>query len=213
MARQSNFVNTEWTPELAYVVGLFASDGNLSPDGRHLSFCSKDKDLPVIIKKILKLHNTIGRKARGGSKKKLYYVFQFGSRQFYNFLLSIGLTPHKSKTIAALKVPDEYFADFLRGCFDGDGSITKTMHPESKHAQLRFSIYSASPKFLSWLLAKHKQLWHIEGGWIYMDKKKLVGSLCYGKRDATQILKHIYQNKNSFCLKRKQITAAKYLGE
>jgi len=213
MARASNFIGTKWTPGLAYVVGLFASDGNLSPDGRHLNLTSKDKELAVIAQTVLKLTNKIGRKGRGRSTHKNYYVLQFGSKQFYSFLLGIGLTPAKSKTIGAIKIPDKYFGDFIRGCFDGDGNISEISHPESKHLQLRFRIFSASPTFLLWLLAKHKQLWHIGGGWIYVDKKKSVGSVAYGKQDSIRILKHIYKNRGRCYLKRKYAVAAKYLGE
>jgi hypothetical protein len=34
-----------WTPERAYAVGLMATDGNLSRDGRHLTAISADPDL------------------------------------------------------------------------------------------------------------------------------------------------------------------------
>ena len=34
-----------WSPDLAYAVGLLATDGNLSSDRRHMSFISKDRDL------------------------------------------------------------------------------------------------------------------------------------------------------------------------
>src|SRR5688572_26861634 len=32
-------------PDVSYAVGLAATDGNLSGDGRHMSFVSKDRDL------------------------------------------------------------------------------------------------------------------------------------------------------------------------
>ena len=76
------------------------------------------------------------------------FVIQFGDRIFYDFLISLGITPAKSKTIASLKIPEKYFADFLRGCIDGDGDIDVHSHPESQHPQLRIRLVSASPKFL-----------------------------------------------------------------
>jgi hypothetical protein len=101
----------------------------------------------------------------------------------------------------------------MRGCFDGDGNISESIHPESNHLQLRIRISSASPAFLKWLLAEHQRIWHIAGGWIYNDKKKSVGMLCFGKKDSTDILRHMYQHKLNFYLKRKYAIAAKYLGE
>ena len=35
----------KWNPEFAYVIGLLTTDGNLSKDGRHIAFTSKDIQL------------------------------------------------------------------------------------------------------------------------------------------------------------------------
>ncbi len=99
-------VSCIWSAHLAYVVGVFASDGNLSPDGRHLNVTSKDKEMTETIRDLLVLDNKIGRKARGGEKEKKYPVLQFGDVNFYEFLLSIGLTPAKSKTLDNVVIPE-----------------------------------------------------------------------------------------------------------
>src|SRR5665213_1170989 len=92
-------ISTEWTPGLAYVVGLFASDGNLSPDGRHLNLTSKDEEILCHVKRILRIRNKIGTKARMATHKQKYFVLQFGSVSFYRFLEGIGLTTNKSRTL------------------------------------------------------------------------------------------------------------------
>ena len=38
-------ISTNWSAELAYAVGLIATDGCLSKDKRHIDFTSKDKEL------------------------------------------------------------------------------------------------------------------------------------------------------------------------
>lgn len=213
MARPSKFISVKWTHDFAYAIGLLTSDGNLSPDGRHINITSKDKEMPEYVRDIFAIDNKIGKKSRGGSDIKKYYVLQFGSKQFYTFLLSIGLTPAKSKTLHSVNVPSEFFGDFVRGCVDGDGNISESVHPESNLPQIRLRIASASPAFLKWLLAEHRLLWHIKGGWIYNDEKKSVGSLCFGKKDSIDILQRMYQHKSKYYLKRKYAQALKYLGE
>src|SRR3989344_2018309 len=203
MVRLSKFVNVEWTHGFAYAIGLLTSDGNLSSDGRHINLTSQDKEITEHARDIFAIDNKIGRKSRGGSDIKKYYVLQFGSKQFYAFLLSIGLTPAKSKTLRSVDIPDKFFGDFLRGCIDGDGNISESIHPESKQVQLRLRLASASHEFLQWMLAEQRRLWHIEGGWIYHDKKKSVGSLCFGKRDSIKILRRMYQHKSQYYLRRK----------
>ncbi|MFA6415112.1 MAG: LAGLIDADG family homing endonuclease [Candidatus Paceibacterota bacterium] len=213
MARPSKFIKVTWTHEFAYAIGLLTSDGNLSPNGRHINLTSQDKEITEHARDIFAIDNKIGRKGRGGSRVKKYYVLQFGSVQFYAFLLKIGLTPAKSKTLGPIDIPGKFFGDFIRGCFDGDGNISEQKHPESEELQLRFRIASASPAFLEWLLAEHRRLWHIKGGWIYTDKKKSVGMLCFGKKDSIEILNYIYRYKTKYYLKRKYAVAEKYLGE
>ncbi|HEY4473548.1 MAG TPA: LAGLIDADG family homing endonuclease [Candidatus Paceibacterota bacterium] len=213
MANHTKHVSTEWNNHLAYAIGLIATDGNLSPDLRHIELTSKDKEIIRIFKKILTLSNKIGRKARGGSKEKRYFRLQFGSKNFFTFLMSIGLSPAKSKTIGPLKIPRNYFPAFIRGCLDGDGNINEFHHPESKLLQLSIRFVSASPAFLEWMLLKIQQIFKIKGGWIYENKGKSISTLSFGKRDGVRLLRRAYKNSGWYCLKRKRRIAAKYLGE
>ena len=208
--RESNTYSA-WSPEFAYVIGLIASDGNLSSSGRHINITSKDLEIIEMAKKILRLKNKIGRKARGYSKEKKYFVLQFGDMNFYEFLISIGLTPKKSKTIKVVAVPDEFFRDFLRGCFDGDGSLGTFWHPESQFPQVRLRIASASPAFLIWILGVVKRLFMIKGGHIYTLKNKSVQMLSFGKADSIRILQLMYYEKSLPALSRKRKIAMKLL--
>ena len=142
----------EWTPKLAYVVGLITTDGCLSPDGRHLTFTSCDKQLIETFKKILKLKNKIGKTETRALR------IQFGNIQFYKWLLSIGLTPAKSHTIDKIIIPKEFFRDFVRGHLDGDGSITVFMdkyntykNPKYIYKRLFIRLVSASKEHILWL--------------------------------------------------------------
>src|SRR3989338_2980990 len=205
--RRLSRVNTEWRPNLAYAVGVIATDGNLSSDGRHLNITSKDADMLLTMRDVLRLQNKIGKKARGGSKEKKYFVLQFGDVNFYGFLLSIGLTPRKSKTMGHLVVPDAYFPAFLRGCIDGDGSIGSFMRPESKLPQVRLRLASASPAFLDWILKTAQKLYDIQGGYIYNQKGKSIHQLSFAKADSFKILQLMYYKKSLPALKRKQAIA------
>lgn len=202
-----------WSPKLAYFIGLIASDGNLSPDGRHISITSKDKQLILLVRKILGSTNKIGRKGRGGSIEKKYYVYQFGDIHFYEFLLTIGLTPAKSKTIGEIGIPAQYFSHFLRGCIDGDGSITGFHHPESTNFQLRVSLCSASPDFLQWIHSKIAKFYGIKGGWISANDRRGAKSLVFGIKDSMRLLREIYASKGELFLKRKYRIAEGYLEE
>lgn len=97
-------VSTEWSPRLAYVVGLLATDGNLSKDGRHIELTSKDRSQLETFIRCLGLSVKISEKTSGYTGNKITRV-AFGDVLFYRWLVSIGLTPNKSKTLGPLKVP------------------------------------------------------------------------------------------------------------
>jgi len=209
MAKKRNFIDTTWSEKLAYVIGIIASDGNLSPDLRHINITSKDEEMLLNIKSALGIKNTVGRKSRGGSRIKKYFVIQFGSHNFYEFLLQIGLTPAKSKTIKKVEMPDQYFRDFLRGCIDGDGNINVFTHPESKHPQLRIRLSSASPLFLLWMQKTIKNHTRVMGGWI--EKQQSVSILNYAKSDAMILLNFMYYENVRYYLTRKYTVGKRFL--
>ena len=96
----------------------------------------------------------------------------------------IGVTPNKSLTITELNVPDNYFADFLRGEIDGDGCL------QNYKAKFRCSIASGSKIFLEWLFAKLKDLVKVNGGWIKRGKN--VYELEFAINDSIKIAEFIY---------------------
>src|SRR5437763_274151 len=57
--------NLTWSPNLAWAVGLMATDGNLSGDGRHLSLVSKDRELLETFRACLNLDVAIAPHASG----------------------------------------------------------------------------------------------------------------------------------------------------
>lgn len=212
MNRRSK-VKIKWSPNFAYAIGIITTDGNLSIDGRHINITSKDKEILLKSKICLGINNKIGRKSRGVSEDKKYYVLQFGDINFYEFLLKIGLMPGKSKKLTSLKIPTKYFSDFLRGCVDGDGTIVLANHPESRHKQLRLRLYSASLNFASWMMNEIKRTAKCKGGWIYSAKKKVVHAVCFGKEDSTKIIKFMYYNRVESYLQRKYKIAKEFIGQ
>jgi len=79
---------------LWYLVGLITSDGNLSSDGRHIDITSSDYEFLLGIKELTGIKNKIGIKY-GNNKKQKAFRIQIANRNFYDFLLSIGLRQNK----------------------------------------------------------------------------------------------------------------------
>lgn len=192
-----------WSSDLAYAIGLIATDGNLSPDGRHIIFVSKDKEQIKTFKDCLGIKNTISRKRGGYTGKKDYYVVQFGDVVLYRWLLGIGLTPNKSRTIGILKVPDRYFFDFLRGHFDGDGSCFSYWDPRWKSSFMFYITFtSASLTHIEWLRKTLNKLIDVRGH-VWHDGRKIIWQLKYAKCETRVIMKYLYRGKNLPYLTRK----------
>lgn len=183
---------------LWYLVGLIATDGSLSSDGRHINITSKNYKFLQGIKKLIGIGNKIGIKY-GGKKQKAFQI-NFANRNFYDLLLSIGLMPKKSLTLEQVKIPEIYFFEFLRGVIDGDGGIQRWIHRTNKREQWNLRINSGSIKFLEWLQNKIERVIGAKGR-LYTEGQAQF-RLKYGKMAAREIAKRCYY-KNAPCLKRK----------
>ena len=209
--RQIKRNNFAWSFELAYVVGLITTDGNLSKDGRHLEFTSKDKELVETFKSILHLNNKISKKGSGSTTGKKYSRIQFGNVQFYNWLVKIGLSPNKSRILGELLIPDEYFFDFLRGYLDGDGhlrSFPDKLWPNSLRVYIEFT--SASSQNLFWIQNTLKRLLNIKGS---IRKQASIFRLSFAKNDSLLLLSRMYYDSEMPHLKRKKQKADEILNE
>jgi len=191
----------KWSDNLAYAVGLIASDGCLSKDNRHIYFISKDEEPVENIKKALKIKNKIFRHGRGGEKTKKYYAINFGDIEFYKFLNKIGITSAKSKTIKKVLVQRKYFDGFMRGLFDGDGSFYTFYDKRWPNSFVyKISFASASAHFVDWLKETYTELYSVKG---YLHKGAGVINLEYTKNDSRRLFHAMYHRSNILFLKRK----------
>ena len=204
-------VNIQWSADFAYGIGLLVSDGNLSPNGRHIVFTSKDLEMIELFQQSLKIEATVGRKSSGRGLEKRYHVAQFGDVLFYQFLLDIGLMPNKSKVIGKIKIPEKFFFDFLRGSFDGDGCSYSYFDSRWKSSFMFYTEFvSASLVHIIWLqeeiFKRLKIRGHITGG-----EKSSVYQLKYAKADSLKLLKNMYYKKSILSLSRKRLKIEKML--
>ena len=195
-------INLKWRSELAYVIGLLVTDGNLSKDGRHISFVSKDIEQINNFNKCLGIKPKLGKTISGDKGKSAYRV-QLGNIIFYNFLLSIGLTPAKSKTIGPVHIPLKYFFDYLRGCFDGDGCFYSYWDSRWRSSHMFYiEFVSASKVYTLWLQNEIKSRLNITGH-ITKDGRGITYQLKYAKKDSLEIIKKMYYTQKVICLPRK----------
>lgn len=191
----------KWSPKFAYAIGLIVADGCLSKDGRHIDLTSKDKAQIVVFSECLGLDTKVSTKLSGSGN--LAFRIQFGDVLFYTFLVGIGITPAKSKTIGEIDIQDKYFIDFLRGYFDGDGSSYSYYDSVFKNSfRFYISFTSASPKFITWLRDKINKAVQVKG-YLSHNRNNAYVQLKYSKKEAILITKAMYYDKRLPRLERK----------
>lgn len=122
------YVNNNYFSEqnnrMAYIMGFLAADGNVSKNGNRIQsqLSLKDKEhLEMIQSEIggceVYEYESNGYKSCG---------WHCCSSQIKKDLAVYGIIPHKTGTLSIPKVLDkQYWKDFIRGYFDGDGTICK----------------------------------------------------------------------------------------
>jgi len=199
----------EWSPEVAYAVGLIAADGNLSKDRRHLAFTSGDKDLIKTFCRCLEISPKIIKKKSGYTGRFDHFQIQFSDVLFYRWLEEVGFMPNKSKILGEIKVPRELFFDFFRGCYDGDGSMYAYWDPRWHSSYMYYlAIASASENFLEWLEHNINELVGIKGKFS-RAKGRGATQLRYAKAGTRVLFNKMYYSKDVPCLRRKLVKAEK----
>jgi hypothetical protein len=119
---------SEWSFDMAYLLGFVFSDGYLSHRHGYLmaiELAIKDIEiLTAMASRIGIVPTSIIERHTGNAKGKRYCKISLYSKQTYNDLIKLGVTENKSLTAEFPYIPKEYMPDFLRGYFDGDGCIS-----------------------------------------------------------------------------------------
>ena len=129
----------------AYVLGLIAADGHVSKNGVLMfSFQTEDSAILDDIKVALRSNHPIGEKHNGTSK-----TLNITSSILCMRLKEIGLNNNKSKWFdfrcVLSHIPENLLHHFVRGFFDGDGSIRIYNYPYFKKHSYHFGLTSILP--------------------------------------------------------------------
>jgi hypothetical protein len=130
-----NYFDRIDTEDKAYFLGLLYADGCNNGGGFYITL--QDRDIDIL--KSFKSHIGFGGDIKFIKNKKEnqrnYYMLNISSKYISNKLTDIGC--NKNKTINAIfpNIPKKQMNHFIRGVFDGDGSISI-----DKRNQLAFSI-------------------------------------------------------------------------
>jgi hypothetical protein len=195
-----------WSRELAYALGLAATDGCLINTGRHVAFVSNDRQL------VETFLACIGRPGAPIRQQGNAYRVQLGDVELYRWLEDAGLSQRKSLILGELEFPDAFLFDVVRGLLDGDGSIAHYVHrpvlrdyPRYLYRRLSVVFRSASSDHLAWLQMRLRAALSISApilSEVRTTPNKLY-SLRYAKYASIALLTKLYEDPTSPRLIRK----------
>jgi hypothetical protein len=211
----------EWTPCLAYAVGLIATDGCLYGDGRHMAFISKDEDLMRTLLTLVGRSHIRYRRVDSGYGGWAYRG-QFSHARLYRWLVSAGVTPRKSLVLGGIAVPDEHLMPLVRGLLDGDGTVYTLIHRPTRRTYRRYRyerlwtfFTSASRKHVEWLRMRLAGAIGVAGRIEEFRRephKNPMYRLKYGNKASLTLLPAIYDDLDVPRLERKWRKWAGYAG-
>ncbi len=205
---------------MAYVLGYFTADGCMfiNPRGsKYILFVSVEPEILNKVRKLLDSKHKIGIQKSKNPKWKNKCSLQIGSKEMFQDLLNLGLTPNKSKTIKLPKIPKKYFRHFIRGYFDGDGCVFFKRYKRTNRKGYYYALYviltSGNKKFLENTLKLIRKYARVNKGKIYKKNKNSGFELRFADKESIlKLYEFIYKDISSDqFLKRKCLTFQKIL--
>ena len=124
--RDEFYFNKIDTEEKAYWLGFLYADGCVHSNNYEISVNITDKEHIEKFKAAIKAfnHNITEIQDKRFQNAKTLYQFSIKDKQLHQDLIKWGCIPQKSLLINKIpNIPRDYVSHFLRGYFDGDGSL------------------------------------------------------------------------------------------
>lgn len=190
---------------MAYILGLLASDGSISKKENLISIVLKSED-SELLKKIA-IETKVSRPLDnffGNNTQNYYTSFRNWSKTWKDDLQHYGIVPQKTFTLTPpdLLLP-EYRIDYIRGYFDGDGSIYSV---ESQN-RVFFEVTGASKPLIDWIRNELLNNYHIL---LNKESKEIKdnGTIMYkikiGSKEELIKLYNLFYSNDSLYLERKK---------
>lgn len=133
-----------------YLLGAIMADGTISTIKRSkfVGLGSNDTDWLMLIRDIISPNKPIYNRKNG------HYFLKISDIKTCDWFLKWGCAPNKSLTLQMPNIPEKYLADFVRGYFDGDGSVSLSNYTKTKnnkqycYPKLNYYICSGSVDFI-----------------------------------------------------------------
>lgn len=200
-----------WSPNMAYVLGYFVADGCIvvrkerAKSPYIFNITSADLRHLYKLRTALSSGHKISKK-QGGKLNFGGYQLQVSNQVLCKDLLNLGIHPRKTYNLGIINVPDEYFPDYVRGFFDGDGSVF--IYKVNETPQIKSSFVAVSVPFIKNFNDRLCKFLGISEKSIHTENK-IRGTMpqyniCFYVDDSEKLEKFMYGNNPNLFLDRKK---------
>ena len=202
MIRVNNFnddyFETIDTEDKAYFLGLLFADGNVYTARYRVQITLANEDAYIL----KAFANCIGYTGKMYIDREKYSKLILPSKKMCADLTRLGCTPNKSLTLQfPTEVPEELMHHFIRGCFDGDGHVSRKKDC--------FNVnFTSSKDFMDKFveLLDILEISHTGSKKRYKDKEHSAYSIYLRSKSAKSFFNYIYNNSNLFLERKQKIT-------
>lgn len=192
---------------MAYILGFLAANGNISKKENSINIQLQQSDEQILLdikKEVQSTYNLDYYKTTTGRDTVKFNIW---SSEWKKDLAIYGIEPNKTFT---LKPPNRlnkiYYKDFIRGYFDGDGSIS---YHKDNYKHCSWEIVGASYNMIQWIydiLVNQYNILNIGNvNKFYTENDALMYKIgYYNIQDIQKIYNLFYKDNNCLCLLRKK---------
>lgn len=196
----------EQNANMAYILGLIASDGSISKKENLIAIQLQEEDKKILeqIRNITQVERPLEEYIRKETGHKIY-SFRNWSSEWKKDLLHFGIVPQKTFTLQPPNfLKKEYIIDYIRGYFDGDGSIYFLKNQN----RVFFEISGASKATIDWIRKSLVNQYHL-----FINKECLEtlsnGTVMYkikigSKEELLKLYNLLYTDKELFLQRKKE---------
>lgn len=191
-----------WSEEMAWVLGIFVTDGHMNKSTHSIYFSQKDER----ILKLIATYMAADYILMPFGKTKTTPTIVINSKEIKKDLEQMGITSNKSLTLKFPPVPEKYLPSFIRGVIDGDGTVDKKGY--------RMNITTASKSFAH-SLHELFQSWDLKSditSIVTNNNTEIFRVWVKGKESIIKLAELIYKDCNDDCIisKRERLTQFYY---
>lgn len=204
-----------WSSDMSYCLGLLTSDGDVRLRGFRF-VCSTDREAIFLkIKEVLGSHHTIGHRPPSVQIIEGKECHTRGSSELFvcstamaKDLRLLGLEERKSLRETIPGVPEQFRRDFVRGFFDGDGSISWGWRNNRPGSQCVVQFYGGDGP----LRALRELMGNVVKGYSITDTwHPLVRKLVFGRGDSLALYNWMYSTDSCLFLDCKKYKFEDYM--